>query len=47
MSNIRKTAAKHKRGHWTTINSATNNWNELPQETRQAKDLQTFKTLLK
>ena len=45
--NIRKTAAKHKWGHWTTINFASNNWNELPQETRQAKDLQTFKTLLK
>ena len=44
--NIRKTAAKHKWGHWTTINFASNNWNELPQETRQAKDLQTFKILL-
>ncbi len=45
--NIRKTVAKHKWGHWTMINFASNNWNELPQETCQAKDLQTFKTLLK
>ena len=44
--NIRKSAAKHKWGHWTTINFASDNWNELPQEVRQAKDLQTFKLLL-
>ena len=41
--NIRKSAAKHK---WTTINFASDNWNELPQEVRQAKDLETCKLLL-
>ena len=41
---VRKSAAKQKWGHWTTINFARDNWNELPQETRQ--DLQTFKLLL-
>ena len=44
--NIRKSAAKHKWGHWTMIDFASDNWNELPQEVRQAKDLQTFKLSL-
>ena len=42
--NIRKSAAKQKWGHWTTVNFGSDNWNELPQETRQ--DLQTFKLVL-
>ena len=33
-------------GHWTTINFASNNWNELPQEIRQARDQQAVKILL-
>ena len=44
--NIRKSAAKHKWRNWTTINFASDNWNELPQEVRQEKDLQTFKLVL-
>ena len=44
--NIRKSAARHKWGHWTTVNFASNDWNELPQEIREAKDLQTFKVYL-
>ena len=46
-SNIPKTAAERKWGHWTTINFASNNWNELPQGIRQARDLHTFKILRK
>ncbi len=44
--NIRKSAARRKWGHWTTVNFASNDWNELPQEIREAKDLQTFKVYL-
>lgn len=45
-SNIRKTSASHKWGHWTAVNVASNDWNELDPALRAAKDLRSFKRLL-
>ena len=45
--NIRKTAAKRKLGHWTSINFASNDWNDLNQDKREAGDIATRKRLIK
>ena len=45
--NIRKTAAKRKWGHWTSINFASNDWNDLNHNTREARDIATCKRLIK
>ena len=33
--NILKTAAKRKWDHWTSINFASNDWNDLNRDTRE------------
>ena len=46
-SNICKAAAKRRWGHRTLINFASSDWNNLNQDTREAKDIATFKKLVK
>ena len=45
--NIRKTDAKRKWDHWTSINFASNDWNDLNHDTREAGDIAAFKKLIK
>lgn len=40
--NILKTAAKRKWDHWTSINFASNDWNDLNRDTREARGIATF-----
>ena len=44
---IRKTDAKRKWDHWTLINFACNDWNDLNHDTQEAGDIATFKKLIK
>ena len=45
--NMRKTAVKCKWRHWMSINFASYDWNDLNHDTREARDIATFKRLVK
>ena len=42
-NNLRKTTAKRRRGHWTSINFAANEWNSPDLSLREAISLSSFK----
>ena len=42
-NNLRKTTAKSRWGHWTSINFAANEWNSLDLSLREATSLSSFK----
>ena len=44
--NIRRTAAKTKWGHWTSINFTFNDWNDLNHDIREARNIATCKKLI-
>ena len=42
-NNLRKTTAKRRWGHWTSINFAANEWNSLDLSLREDASLSSFK----
>ena len=46
-NNIRKTLAKRNWGLWTSINFASNEWNQLDMNIRQVSSLTKFKKAIR
>ena len=46
-NNIRKSLAKRNWGLWTSINFASNDWNQLDLAIREEKSLNKFKQIIR